>query len=171
MQTFGELEAVVMQVVWSHGEPVTVRAIADELNETRPLAYTTIGTITERLRAKGALDRVLVGRSFQYTAVQSAEAYTAQLLGEALKSAASPSAVEAMAGGVPRLLRHQRCKQRRHRSRQRTDRAPPAHRPRLSQPRQLPTPHAPHRGWAEAMTTLSGEEPAARRLYGRCCEG
>src|SRR5215210_7472792 len=65
----------------------------------------------------------------------------------------------AMAGGVPRLLRHQWCEQRRHRSRQRTDRAPPAHRPRLSQPRQLPTPHAPHRRWAEAMTTLSGEEP------------
>ena len=53
MRTFGELEAAVMQVVWSHGEPVTVRAIADELNETRPLAYTTISTITERLRAKG----------------------------------------------------------------------------------------------------------------------
>lgn len=93
MRTFGELEAAVMQVVWSHGEPVTVRAIADELNETRPVAYTTISTITERLRAKGVLDRVLVGRSFQYAAVQSAEAYTAQLIGEALKSAASPSAV------------------------------------------------------------------------------
>jgi len=93
MHAFGELEAAVMQVVWNHGEPVTVRAIAEQLQETRPLAYTTVSTIVERLRAKGALSRVRVGRSFQYAAVQSAEAYTAQLLGEALRSAASPSAV------------------------------------------------------------------------------
>jgi predicted transcriptional regulator len=93
MREFGELEAAVMQVVWSHDEPVTVRAIAEQLNETRPLAYTTVSTIVERLRAKGVLTRVWVGRSFQYAAVRSADAHTAQLLGEALRSAASPSAV------------------------------------------------------------------------------
>jgi predicted transcriptional regulator len=82
-----------MQVVWSRGEPITVRAVAAQLNETRPLAYTTVSTIVERLRAKGVLTRVRVGRSFQYAAVQSADAHAAQLLGEALRSAASPSAV------------------------------------------------------------------------------
>jgi predicted transcriptional regulator len=93
VRAFGELEAAIMQVVWSHSGPVTVRTIAEELSSERPLAYTTVSTITERLRAKGALTRVRVGRSFEYAAVQSAEAYAAQLLGEALRSAASPSAV------------------------------------------------------------------------------
>jgi predicted transcriptional regulator len=93
MREFGELEAAVMQVVWSHGKPVTVRVIAEQLNETRPLAYTTVSTIVERLRGKGVLTRARVGRSFQYAAVQSSDAHIAQLLGEALRSAASPSAV------------------------------------------------------------------------------
>lgn len=50
-----------------------------------------------------------------------------------------------VAAGVPGLLRHRRRLQRRHRSRERSDRAPPPHRPRLPQPQQLPTTDAPHR--------------------------
>jgi predicted transcriptional regulator len=93
MRAFGELEAAIMRVVWNHRDPVTVRVITEELNETRPLAYTTVITVTERLRAKGALRRVRVGRSFQYAAEQSAEAYTAQRLEEALNTSGDHSAV------------------------------------------------------------------------------
>lgn len=38
MREFGELEPAVMHVVWSHEEPVTVRPIAEQLNESRPLS-------------------------------------------------------------------------------------------------------------------------------------
>ncbi|MGQ0631553.1 MAG: BlaI/MecI/CopY family transcriptional regulator [Sporichthyaceae bacterium] len=87
MRTFGELEAQIMQVVWRHDEPVTVRTVAAELIEGRPLAYTTVMTVIERLREKGWLTRTKVGRSFQYTAAREAQDYTADLMDQVLNSA------------------------------------------------------------------------------------
>ena len=52
---------------------------------------------------------------------------------------------QAVAAGVPGLLRHRPRQQRRHRSHQRTDRAPPPRRTRVPQPRALPATHAAHR--------------------------
>ncbi|MEU0171357.1 BlaI/MecI/CopY family transcriptional regulator [Streptomyces iakyrus] len=84
MRAFGELEAEIMRVVWQSAEPVTVRDLADALGERRTLAYTTVMTVTERLREKGWLSRSKAGRSYQYRAARSADDYTAELMGQAL---------------------------------------------------------------------------------------
>ena len=51
-----------------------------------------------------------------------------------------------LAGRLLGLLHHRTGQQRRDRGHQRAHRAPPPNRTRLSQPGQLPAPHAPHRG-------------------------
>ncbi|MEU0715725.1 BlaI/MecI/CopY family transcriptional regulator [Streptomyces lavendulocolor] len=84
MRAFGELEAQIMAVVWQSGEPVSVRSLTNALNNERPLAYTTVMTVTERLREKGWLTRTKEGRSYRYSAARSAEDYTAELMQQAL---------------------------------------------------------------------------------------
>lgn len=62
-----------MEVVWSAGRAVSVRAVVDELNDGRsePLAYTTVMTVMNRLAEKDALARTPAGRSFVYEATAS----------------------------------------------------------------------------------------------------
>lgn len=88
---FGELEAEIMRVVWRGEESVTVRSLTDALAEHRPLAYTTVMTVTERLREKGWLTRAKNGRSYRYSAARSAEDYTAELMSRALEASSDPA--------------------------------------------------------------------------------
>jgi predicted transcriptional regulator len=62
-----ELEAEVMEEVWTQGE-ATVRTVMDALNRrtTKARAYTTYMTIMARLNKKGVLDRRREGKTDFY---------------------------------------------------------------------------------------------------------
>jgi predicted transcriptional regulator len=66
----GPLEAEVMEVFWSIGGAMSVRAMLDRLNDGRqpPLAYTTVMTVMARLAGKEILRRELNGRGYVYEA-------------------------------------------------------------------------------------------------------
>ena len=80
MQPFGTLEAAVMQCLWRHAEPMTVRQVLEELTKSRPLAYTTVMTVMDNLHGKGQLQRERDGRAWLYTPTRSAAEHTAALL-------------------------------------------------------------------------------------------
>lgn len=63
------LELECMKVVWEQGE-ASVRQIREQLAaDHRPLAYTTVETIMDRLARKGVVARRKVGKAHRYTAV------------------------------------------------------------------------------------------------------
>jgi predicted transcriptional regulator len=78
---FGDLEAVIMQLVWDREGAVTVRELFDELRQERPIAYTTVMSTMDNLHRKGWLDRVKDGKAYRYTATASREEYSARLAG------------------------------------------------------------------------------------------
>jgi predicted transcriptional regulator len=80
---FGELEAAIMDRVWSAGRPVVVREICDGLRPERQPVYNTVLTVVEILYRKGWLTREKDGRAYRYQATASREDYTAGLMGEA----------------------------------------------------------------------------------------
>jgi len=67
----GPLEARVMEVVWSRGDPVTVRDVYEILRRENDIAYTTVMTILSNLHKKGLLKRTQDGQAYVYTATQS----------------------------------------------------------------------------------------------------
>jgi predicted transcriptional regulator len=59
------LELLCLRALWSLGEG-NVKAVQQIVAQSRPLAYTTIMTVLDRLMRKGMLARRKVGRSFVY---------------------------------------------------------------------------------------------------------
>lgn len=112
MLRLGDLEAVVMDLLWGRREPAAVRQVMEEVNSGgRSLAYTTVMTVLENLHRKGFVTRQRVGRAWVYSPAQSREQHTASVMGEALASSADREAtllrfVEAMS---PRELERLRA--------------------------------------------------------------
>jgi BlaI family penicillinase repressor len=66
------LELLCLRVLWSLQE-ANVKQVQKVVSESRPLAYTTIMTVLDRLVRKGKLSRRKVGRAFLYTPQESRE--------------------------------------------------------------------------------------------------
>ncbi len=92
MRQLGQLETEVMNRVWSWGRPVLVREVLEDLQQDRSIAYTTVMTVMDNLHSKALLVREREGRAFRYSAAQSREAHTADLMEEVLASSGDRSA-------------------------------------------------------------------------------
>src|SRR5580698_10901110 len=93
LRGFGDLEAVIMQLVWDRGSPVTVRELFDDMRQERAIAYTTVMSTMDNLHRKGWLDRVKEGKAYRYAATASREQYSARLMREALADGGDAEAV------------------------------------------------------------------------------
>lgn len=67
-QQLTPLELRIMLVLWSEG-PSSVQSVQARLDGD--LAYTTVQTMLNVLQRKGHVSRAMVGRAFEYKAVQS----------------------------------------------------------------------------------------------------
>lgn len=84
MRPFGDLEAAVMECLWSRGAPASVRDVLGELRTGKQLAYTTVMTVLDNLHRKGVVTREMVGRAWVYQPTCDREQHTATLLREVL---------------------------------------------------------------------------------------
>ncbi|OLT13882.1 CopY family transcriptional regulator [Actinomadura sp. CNU-125] len=91
-QRFGDLEAAIMDRMWSYARPANVREVLEDLQKERTIAYTTVMTVMDNLRKKGWLRRKRAGRAYVYEAVASREGYTAKLMREALATSNNQAA-------------------------------------------------------------------------------
>lgn len=91
MRQFGDLEAVVMDHLWSSSEPLTVREVLERIDREPPLAYTTVLTVMDNLHRKGYLIREKAGRAFQYQPTKDRSAHTAELMHELLSGSGDSS--------------------------------------------------------------------------------
>lgn len=93
MRGFGELEAVIMERLWTWGGTATVRDVFDSLQGERTIAYTTVMTVMDNLYRKGGLSRERDGKAWRYQPTATREEYSARLMREALDASPAPDMV------------------------------------------------------------------------------
>mgnify|MGYP001083720774 CR=1 FL=1 len=79
------LELACLKVLWNLGEG-NVRDVRRELAPARPLAYTTVMTVLDRLARKGAVSRRKVGRAFVYAPQVSRDTLRRLAVGQLVNS-------------------------------------------------------------------------------------
>ena len=72
MAILGDLEHLIMSVLWQSPEPMSVREVHEKVGAHRDLAYTTVMTVLDRLAKKHLVSRELDGRAWRYRAAVSA---------------------------------------------------------------------------------------------------
>lgn len=93
MRGFGELEAVVIDRVWSRAGETTVREVFEDLSQQREIAYTTVMSTMDNLHRKGVLARKRQGKAFLYWPTLTREEYSARLMRDALDGGGNPDLV------------------------------------------------------------------------------
>lgn len=104
----GTLELAVLAQVWARPSGVTPRQVLERLDGD--LAYTTVMTILNRLRAKGFLERERDGRAYRYRPLVSEPEFVASRMTKDLDVARDREAtlsrfVEELSEGDEALLR------------------------------------------------------------------
>ena len=74
------LELLCLSALWSLREG-NVKAVREQVAQSRPLAYTTIMTVLDRLVRKGKITRRKVGRAFLYAPQTSRDAMRRAAIG------------------------------------------------------------------------------------------
>ncbi len=80
----GELEHQIMRIVWSNGGAATCRTVIGAVRRTKPLAYTTVVTVMNRLVDKRLLQRRLADGAYVYTTPYTQEEFYTSLAGTML---------------------------------------------------------------------------------------
>ena len=86
MTHLGQLEAAVMERLWSREQPLSTRDVLEDLQSTRSIAYTTVMTVLDNLHRKGMVLREKQGRAYVYTPAESRAGYIAEVMSEALSA-------------------------------------------------------------------------------------
>jgi predicted transcriptional regulator len=88
----GELEARVMDALWSSSEWMTPADVRAVLKRRPALAYTTVMTILVRLWEKGMVERRREGRAYAYRPISSRDEWVALRMREMLDDAGNRAA-------------------------------------------------------------------------------
>ena len=90
MRSLGPVEREVMQVLWSAAAPLTGHEVLQALGR-EDMAYTTLLTVLERLRAKEYLTRSREGRSYRFQTTSQEADFVADQMSRALSGSANKS--------------------------------------------------------------------------------
>ena len=99
LRSLGEVEQVVMDYVWTHGE-VTAEHCREGLAASHPMKDSTIRTVLRRLEEKGYLTHKVEGRTFLYKPADARQSVAVRAVKNIIDRFCGGSAEELVLGMV-----------------------------------------------------------------------
>ena len=102
-----DAELQILQILWEHGKPLSVREVMEILNERARTerAYTTVMTLMDTMAKKGLVTRQPEGRAFLYepsnSRNQTLESLTSDLLQRAFEGNTQLLVANLLSGSKP----------------------------------------------------------------------
>ena len=100
---FGKVQLQIMKVLWERGQ-ATARDITDALNQSAPIAHSTVQTLLRKLEDKGAVTHDAQDRTFVFRPTVRPERFVQRATRDFMERVFSGSA----AGLLSHLLKHER---------------------------------------------------------------
>ena len=79
----GRVQLLIMQFLWSNGR-ATAREITDALNQSEPIAHSTVQTLLRTLKDKGSIAHEVDGRTFVFIPLVKEDKYKRNAAGDLL---------------------------------------------------------------------------------------
>ena len=79
----GRVQLLIMQYLWTKGR-ATAREITDALNQSEPIAHSTVQTLLRTLKDKGSIDHEVDGRTFVFIPLVKEDKYKLNAAGDLL---------------------------------------------------------------------------------------
>jgi predicted transcriptional regulator len=83
-KVLGELEAEVMEIVWTSPDSVTARDIETRVGDRRDVQYITLVTVLNNLARKGVLSREKAGKAYKFRPVLTRDAFLQKITREVM---------------------------------------------------------------------------------------
>ena len=103
-RVLGDLEKSVMDVLWEMSE-ATGREVFEEIEKEKPVAFTTVLTVMDRLLKKGLIKRIKKGGLYVYKTTLSKDDFVKQVSEEVLQGILDISASSAATSFVDILYK------------------------------------------------------------------
>lgn len=104
-RVLGDLEKAIMEVLWEQNREVTGREVFEEIERKKPVAFTTVLTVIERLLKKGLVKRMKKGKLFVYTPTISRDEFIKKVSEEVIQGIVDISATSAASSFIDILSR------------------------------------------------------------------
>jgi predicted transcriptional regulator len=95
-KSLGELEGQIMEMLWTHKEPMSARDVTDALK--KKVTFNAVSTVLNRLQEKDMVKKIANGKRYSFSPTVDKQAYSRSILSSGLTSLLSDKQLLSAAG-------------------------------------------------------------------------
>ena len=94
----GDLEQAILDRLWASEDPLSARAVTDQISDDHAVSFNAVSTVLNRLEKKKLVKRIANGKRYRFSPTMSKSEYSRSILVEGITSLLSDKTLLSAAG-------------------------------------------------------------------------